>query len=166
MFDSVEEDEYVETINKLGANVRCIDAAEGTFPQRRAEDGKALIEGLTNKIPSQNTIIISSRNSDSHCYNRACNAGSDARLQRHEFDNDSFNPPVKSYSRERREGGRAGVCNLSGCFPLLAYQQEDKQEPLTADDACSVTAESFAATAAAVPSHSLATIFPACHCSL
>ncbi|KAI5451951.1 anthranilate synthase component 1 [Naganishia albida] len=28
VFDSVEEDEYVETINKLGANVRCIDAAE------------------------------------------------------------------------------------------------------------------------------------------
>lgn len=31
MFDSVEEDEYMETINKLGANVRCIDAAEGEF---------------------------------------------------------------------------------------------------------------------------------------
>jgi hypothetical protein len=29
VFDSVEEDEYIETINKLGANVRCIDAAEG-----------------------------------------------------------------------------------------------------------------------------------------
>ncbi|KAJ9125568.1 hypothetical protein QFC22_000530 [Naganishia vaughanmartiniae] len=28
VFDSVEEDEYIETINKLGANVRCIDAAE------------------------------------------------------------------------------------------------------------------------------------------
>ncbi|KAH8090416.1 ADC synthase [Filobasidium floriforme] len=28
VFDSVEEDEYMETINKLGANVRCIDAAE------------------------------------------------------------------------------------------------------------------------------------------
>lgn len=31
VFDSVEEDEYIETINKLGANVRCIDAAEGEF---------------------------------------------------------------------------------------------------------------------------------------
>lgn len=31
VFDSVEEDEYMETINKLGANVRCIDAAEGEF---------------------------------------------------------------------------------------------------------------------------------------
>lgn len=30
VFDSVEEDEYVETINKLGANVRCLEAAEGT----------------------------------------------------------------------------------------------------------------------------------------
>lgn len=29
VFDSVEEDEYVETINKLGANVRCIEQAEG-----------------------------------------------------------------------------------------------------------------------------------------
>ncbi len=28
VFDSVEEDEYVETINKLGANVKCIDEAE------------------------------------------------------------------------------------------------------------------------------------------
>lgn len=29
VFDSVEEDEYVETINKLGANVRCLEQAEG-----------------------------------------------------------------------------------------------------------------------------------------
>lgn len=29
MFDSVEEDEYIETINKLGANVRCLEQAEG-----------------------------------------------------------------------------------------------------------------------------------------
>jgi anthranilate synthase component 1 len=28
VFDSVEEDEFIETINKLGANVRCIDEAE------------------------------------------------------------------------------------------------------------------------------------------
>jgi len=28
VFDSVEEDEYVETINKLGANVKCIEEAE------------------------------------------------------------------------------------------------------------------------------------------
>jgi anthranilate synthase component 1 len=28
VFDSVEEDEYVETINKLGANVKAIDEAE------------------------------------------------------------------------------------------------------------------------------------------
>lgn len=29
VYDSVEEDEYVETINKLGANVRCLDQTEG-----------------------------------------------------------------------------------------------------------------------------------------
>jgi hypothetical protein len=29
VFDSVEEDEYVETINKLSANVRTIERAEG-----------------------------------------------------------------------------------------------------------------------------------------
>ena len=29
VFDSVEEDEYIETINKLGANVRCLEQAEG-----------------------------------------------------------------------------------------------------------------------------------------
>lgn len=31
VFDSVEEDEYMETINKLGANVRCIEQAEGEW---------------------------------------------------------------------------------------------------------------------------------------
>lgn len=31
VFDSVEEDEYVETINKLSANMKTIDTAEGTF---------------------------------------------------------------------------------------------------------------------------------------
>lgn len=31
VFDSVEEDEYVETINKLGANVRTIDRAEEVY---------------------------------------------------------------------------------------------------------------------------------------
>jgi anthranilate synthase component 1 len=29
VFDSVEEDEYVETLNKLSANMRTIDLAEG-----------------------------------------------------------------------------------------------------------------------------------------
>jgi anthranilate synthase component 1 len=29
VFDSVEEDEYEETINKLTANVRAVEAAEG-----------------------------------------------------------------------------------------------------------------------------------------
>lgn len=29
VYDSVEEDEYVETVNKLGANVRCLEEAEG-----------------------------------------------------------------------------------------------------------------------------------------
>lgn len=31
VFDSVEEDEYVETINKLSANMKTIDMAEGMF---------------------------------------------------------------------------------------------------------------------------------------
>lgn len=31
VFDSVEEDEYIETINKLKANVRAIEGAEGEF---------------------------------------------------------------------------------------------------------------------------------------
>lgn len=29
VFDSVEEDEYQETINKLGANVKCLEECEG-----------------------------------------------------------------------------------------------------------------------------------------
>ena len=31
VFDSVEEDEYIETINKLKGNVRAIESAEGEF---------------------------------------------------------------------------------------------------------------------------------------
>ena len=31
VYDSIEEDEYIETINKLGANIRCIAQAEGMF---------------------------------------------------------------------------------------------------------------------------------------
>ena len=31
VYDSVEEDEYIETINKLGANVRCLQQAEGAY---------------------------------------------------------------------------------------------------------------------------------------
>jgi anthranilate synthase component 1 len=31
VFDSEEQEEWVETINKLGANVKCIEDAEGEF---------------------------------------------------------------------------------------------------------------------------------------
>jgi hypothetical protein len=31
VYDSVEEDEYIETINKLSANVKAIDEAESMF---------------------------------------------------------------------------------------------------------------------------------------
>lgn len=31
VFDSVEEDEYVETLNKLQGNMRALEAAEGTY---------------------------------------------------------------------------------------------------------------------------------------
>lgn len=33
VFDSIEEDEYIETLNKLGANVRCLDQAEAYYLQ-------------------------------------------------------------------------------------------------------------------------------------
>ncbi|GAC95595.1 anthranilate synthase component [Pseudozyma hubeiensis SY62] len=35
VYDSVEEDEYVETINKLGANIRCIAQAEEYYSQQQ-----------------------------------------------------------------------------------------------------------------------------------
>lgn len=35
VFDSVEEEEYVETINKLGANVRCLDQAEAYWREQQ-----------------------------------------------------------------------------------------------------------------------------------
>ncbi|GAA5833826.1 hypothetical protein JCM11251_005977 [Rhodosporidiobolus azoricus] len=38
VFDSVEEDEYMETINKLGANVRCLEQAEAYYAALQAEE--------------------------------------------------------------------------------------------------------------------------------
>ncbi|ODN74702.1 hypothetical protein L202_07034 [Cryptococcus amylolentus CBS 6039] len=38
VFDSVEEDEYVETINKLGANVKCIEEAEKYYARLQGQD--------------------------------------------------------------------------------------------------------------------------------
>ena len=37
VFDSVEEEEYEETVNKLMGNVRSIEAAEGKLKLRLAE---------------------------------------------------------------------------------------------------------------------------------
>ncbi|GAA5922449.1 hypothetical protein JCM3775_005733 [Rhodotorula graminis] len=39
VFDSVEEDEYVETVNKLGANVRCLEEAEAYYAALQAAEG-------------------------------------------------------------------------------------------------------------------------------
>jgi hypothetical protein len=51
--DSVEEDEYVETINKLGANVRCLEQAEG----------KLIMMNCDGKANEQNTMLDSNRKS-------------------------------------------------------------------------------------------------------
>jgi hypothetical protein len=51
--DSVEEDEYIETINKLGANVRCLEQAEGKL---------RLPRGIL-KAEEQNTMLDSNRKS-------------------------------------------------------------------------------------------------------
>ncbi|GAA6003232.1 hypothetical protein JCM10207_001814 [Rhodosporidiobolus poonsookiae] len=40
VFDSVEEDEYVETINKLGANVRCLEQAEAYYAALQEEEAQ------------------------------------------------------------------------------------------------------------------------------
>jgi len=37
VYDSVEEEEYIETINKLGANVRCLDQAEAYYIQQQSQ---------------------------------------------------------------------------------------------------------------------------------
>lgn len=42
VFDSVEEDEYVETLNKLKANLNCITSAEG-----ESHDDGACMRDLT-----------------------------------------------------------------------------------------------------------------------
>ena len=36
MFDSDEYDEYIETINKLGANMQCIVSAEKLYARRQS----------------------------------------------------------------------------------------------------------------------------------
>lgn len=41
VYDSVEEDEYVETINKLQGNVRALSAAESTFLHLHIPDNPA-----------------------------------------------------------------------------------------------------------------------------
>jgi hypothetical protein len=102
VFDSIEEDEYVETINKLGANVRCIDAAEGTSIRPRAEDGETSVEGLV--ITAHVTLLAM------HALMNSITIHS---------------TPAKSHSRERQG---AGAYNLSGCFPL-AYQEDCKSRP-------------------------------------
>ncbi|BGP37719.1 anthranilate synthase component 1 [Rhodotorula kratochvilovae] len=38
VYDSVEEDEYVETVNKLGANVRCLEEAEAYYAALQEEE--------------------------------------------------------------------------------------------------------------------------------
>ncbi|PWN33575.1 anthranilate synthase component [Meira miltonrushii] len=39
VYDSVEEEEYIETINKLGANVRCLDQAEEYWRKQQQRSG-------------------------------------------------------------------------------------------------------------------------------
>lgn len=38
VYDSIEEDEYVETINKLGANVRTLQRAEEYYRQLQEQE--------------------------------------------------------------------------------------------------------------------------------
>lgn len=53
VFDSVEEDEYIETINKLGANVRCIDAAEGECAARCLKYAISLMPSYSRRVLRQ-----------------------------------------------------------------------------------------------------------------
>lgn len=43
VYDSIEEEEYIETINKLGANVRCLDQAEAYYLELQHEE----VNGIT-----------------------------------------------------------------------------------------------------------------------
>lgn len=59
VFDSVEEDEYIETINKLGANVRCIDAAEGkyqSFSKLRISPDMLALQNITPRWSAPHKI--------------------------------------------------------------------------------------------------------------
>ena len=43
VYDSVEEEEYIETINKLGANVRCLDQAEAHYLALEQQNGPSVV---------------------------------------------------------------------------------------------------------------------------
>ncbi len=51
VYDSVEEDEYVETMNKLASNLRCLEQAEGEYPV----SNDAVTRWLTSPQCPQNT---------------------------------------------------------------------------------------------------------------
>lgn len=40
VYDSDEYDEYIETINKLGANMQCIVSAEKLYARRQNQGGR------------------------------------------------------------------------------------------------------------------------------
>lgn len=55
VFDSVEEDEWKETIHKLGANMTCITAAEKLYARRQQASSKVgvaaeAVRGLTKTL--------------------------------------------------------------------------------------------------------------------
>jgi anthranilate synthase component 1 len=62
VYDSVEEEEYIETLNKLGANVRALEDAERTSVQARSHllTDSNLVQGIgTNFSPRTNARINS-----------------------------------------------------------------------------------------------------------
>ena len=62
VFDSVEEDEYIETVNKLGGNVRAIDQAESEYSSFsnafKVIDSVPQSTGMTFKMPPRVTSKI------------------------------------------------------------------------------------------------------------
>lgn len=62
VFDSDEAEEYQETINKLGANVKCIDEAESELSAVGKADGRVLRgAGVGGGLLAFDSEVVASR---------------------------------------------------------------------------------------------------------
>lgn len=67
VFDSVEEDEYIETINKLGSNVRALEEAERMWSRSGSTNSELTITSQDFGTTTKNTKQQSQRPDVTYC---------------------------------------------------------------------------------------------------